>query len=43
MIHGCGKQVDALLTHADVRTASFVGSAPVAKAVYAKAAAAAPT
>ena len=39
VIHGGREQVDALLTHPDVRAVSFVGSAPVAKAVYAKAAA----
>ena len=39
VIHGGAEQVDALLTHPDVRAVSFVGSAPVAKAVYAKAAA----
>ena len=39
VVHGGKDQVDALLTHPDVRAVSFVGSAPVAKAVYAKAAA----
>ena len=39
VIHGGREQVDALLTHPDVRAVSFVGSAPVAKAVYSKAAA----
>ena len=39
VIHGGKEQVDALLTHPDVRAVSFVGSAPVAKAVYSKAAA----
>ena len=39
VIHGGKAQVDALLTHLDVRAVSFVGSAPVARAIYAKAAA----
>ena len=39
VIHGGKAQVDALLTHPDVRAVSFVGSAPVARAIYAKAAA----
>ncbi len=39
MVHGAREAVDALLTHADIRAISFVGSAPVAKHVYEKAAA----
>ena len=39
VVHGGREQVDALLEHPDVRAVSFVGSAPVAKSVYAKAAA----
>ena len=38
VIHGGKEQVDALLGHPDIRAVSFVGSAPVAKAIYAKAA-----
>ena len=38
VIHGGKEQVDALLRHPDIRAVSFVGSAPVAKAIYAKAA-----
>jgi len=39
VVHGGKDQVDALLEHPDVRAVSFVGSAPVAKLIYAKAAA----
>ena len=38
VVHGAKEQVDALIEHPDVRAVSFVGSAPVAKHVYAKAA-----
>ncbi len=38
VVHGGRDQVDALIEHADVRAVSFVGSAPVAKRVYRKAA-----
>ena len=34
VIHGGREQVDALLTHPDVRAVSFVGSVPVAQHVY---------
>ena len=37
VVHGAKEQVDALIEHPDVRAVSFVGSAPVAKHVYAKA------
>ena len=39
VIHGGKPQVEALLDHPDVRAVSFVGSAPVARAIYARAAA----
>ena len=39
VVHGGREQVEALLGHPDVRAVSFVGSAPVARAVYAGAAA----
>ncbi len=39
VVHGAGETVDALLTHAGVDAAAFVGSAPVARHVYATAAA----
>ena len=39
VIHGGKEQVDALLAHPDVRAVSFVGSAPVARTIYARAAA----
>ncbi len=39
MVHGSKPAVDALLQHPDVRAISFVGSTPVAKYVYAQAAA----
>jgi malonate-semialdehyde dehydrogenase (acetylating)/methylmalonate-semialdehyde dehydrogenase len=39
MVHGSKPAVDALLEHPDVRAISFVGSTPVAKYVYAQAAA----
>ena len=39
MVHGSKAAVDALLAHPDVRAISFVGSTPVAKYVYAQAAA----
>ena len=38
VVHGGKEQVDALIEHPDVRAVSFVGSAPVARQVYAKAA-----
>lgn len=34
LVHGGREQVDALLTHADIRAVSFVGSAPVGQHVY---------
>ncbi len=40
VVHGGREQVEALIDHPDVRAVSFVGSAPVARAVYARAAAA---
>jgi malonate-semialdehyde dehydrogenase (acetylating) / methylmalonate-semialdehyde dehydrogenase len=39
LVHGSKSAVDALLEHTDVRAISFVGSTPVAKYVYAQAAA----
>ncbi len=39
VVHGGREQVDALLAHPDVRAVSFVGSVPVARRIYAKAAA----
>ena len=39
VIHGGREQVDALLAHPDVRAVSFVGSVPVARQIYARAAA----
>jgi malonate-semialdehyde dehydrogenase (acetylating) / methylmalonate-semialdehyde dehydrogenase len=39
MVHGSKGTVDALLDHPDIRAISFVGSTPVAKYVYAQAAA----
>ncbi len=39
LVHGAKAAVDALLEHPDVRAISFVGSTPVAKYVYARAAA----
>ena len=39
VIHGGKPQVEALLDHPDVRAVSFVGSAPVARAIYVRAAA----
>src|SRR6266571_1796732 len=39
VVHGARDAVDALLAHPDVATISFVGSAPVARHVYATAAA----
>ena len=39
MVHGGKKTVDVLLEHPDVKAISFVGSTPIAKYVYAKAAA----
>lgn len=39
LVHGSKPAVDALLQHPDVRAISFVGSTPVAKYVYAQAAA----
>ncbi len=38
IVHGAGETVDALLEHPDVSAISFVGSAPVARHVYATAA-----
>jgi malonate-semialdehyde dehydrogenase (acetylating)/methylmalonate-semialdehyde dehydrogenase len=40
LVHGGREAVDALCDHPDVRAISFVGSAPVARHVYARAAAA---
>jgi len=40
LVHGGGEVVDRLLDHPEVRAVSFVGSAPVARHVYARAAAA---
>ncbi|TAA47909.1 CoA-acylating methylmalonate-semialdehyde dehydrogenase [Corallincola spongiicola] len=34
VLHGGPKQVDALLTHPDIKAVSFVGSAPVAEHIY---------
>jgi malonate-semialdehyde dehydrogenase (acetylating)/methylmalonate-semialdehyde dehydrogenase len=39
LVHGGKDTVDALLDHPDVRAISFVGSTPVARSVYARAAA----
>ncbi len=39
LVHGTRAAVDALLAHPDVRAISFVGSSPVAKYIYATAAA----
>ena len=39
LVNGAKAAVDALLEHPDVRAISFVGSSPVAKCIYAKAAA----
>ena len=39
VVHGGKEQVEALLAHPDVRAVSFVGSAPVARSIYATAAA----
>ena len=39
VVHGGREQVEALLDHPDVRAVSFVGSAPVARSIYARAAA----
>ena len=39
LVHGAKVAVDALLEHPDLRAISFVGSTPVAKHIYAKAAA----
>lgn len=39
IVHGARAAVDALLEHPEVRAISFVGSAPVAKYVYSRAAA----
>ena len=39
VVHGGKEQVEALLTHPDVRAVSFVGSAPVARIIYSTAAA----
>jgi malonate-semialdehyde dehydrogenase (acetylating)/methylmalonate-semialdehyde dehydrogenase len=40
LVHGARETAEAILEHPDVRGVSFVGSSPVAKRVYAKAAAA---
>lgn len=40
LVHGSRAAVDAIIDHPDVRAISFVGSSPVAKYVYARAAAA---
>ena len=40
LVNGSGETVDALLDHPDIRAISFVGSSPVARYVYARAAAA---
>jgi len=40
LVHGAKDTVEAILAHPDIRGVSFVGSSPVAKLVYAKAAAA---
>lgn len=40
LVHGAKAAVDALLDHPDVRAISFVGSTPVARYIYARAAAA---
>ncbi|HEY8476992.1 MAG TPA: CoA-acylating methylmalonate-semialdehyde dehydrogenase [Chloroflexota bacterium] len=39
LVHGSKAAVDALLDHPDVKAVSFVGSTPVARAVYSRAAA----
>ncbi len=39
MVHGGKESVDALLDHPDVRAISFVGSTPVARYIYSRAAA----
>ncbi len=39
LVHGAKETVDRLLEHPDVKAVSFVGSTPVAKAIYSKAAA----
>jgi len=38
MVHGAKESVDTLLEHPDVKAISFVGSTPIARYVYAKAA-----
>ncbi|HUH13302.1 MAG TPA: CoA-acylating methylmalonate-semialdehyde dehydrogenase, partial [Longimicrobiales bacterium] len=40
VVHGGREAVDALLEHSDVQGVSFVGSSPVARVIYARAAAA---
>ena len=40
LVHGTRETVDAILDHPDIKAVSFVGSTPVAKHVYARAAAA---
>src|SRR5690606_5677639 len=40
LVHGGKEAVDSLIDHPDVRAISFVGSTPVARYVYARAAAA---
>ena len=40
LVHGAKETANAILDHPDVRGVSFVGSSPVAKAIYAEAAAA---
>jgi malonate-semialdehyde dehydrogenase (acetylating)/methylmalonate-semialdehyde dehydrogenase len=39
VVHGDGETVGALLDHPDVRAVSFVGSTPIAKSIYTRAAA----
>ena len=39
LVHGTHETVDAILDHPDIKAVSFVGSTPVAKHVYARAAA----
>ena len=39
LVHGGGVAVDALIDHPDVRAVSFVGSTPVARHIYSRAAA----
>src|SRR5690606_28220541 len=39
LVNGCKDTVDAILDHPDVKAISFVGSTPVAKYIYSRAAA----